>query len=213
MECFRIDESGYTGFNLLNPERAVGVGKMAAIEVIRPTARAAVGFCVFLLATLAGVSAAAEDSAWFAPEGCEFRVRFPAKPQITKQYIDGVGYYIKASGGHRGNQRTTYVVAAEGLPFDRSYIQGVDTAQFLLERAREYATFNGMSHVEYHTEKMKLGDVVTFRGGKTVGGVRALYMGKVILGKHSMLMLQGGGAAESFPQPGLLEFMASVQRK
>ena len=37
MECFRIDESGYTGFDLLNPEAAPGgVGALQNFKVTYP---------------------------------------------------------------------------------------------------------------------------------------------------------------------------------
>ncbi len=166
---------------------------------------------IVLIASVLSVNTALGASFWFAPEGCEYEVCFPNKPTITRQYVDGVGYISTASGGTQGDENSTVVLIAEGMPIDPAFIQGVDRKAFLLERAQQYAAFNGLEHVEHSFEESRIGVVIVSRGGKIVGGVRVLYMSKIILGQKSALMLRGGGAAVSYPQEGMLEFMGSVK--
>jgi hypothetical protein len=167
----------------------------------------------FLALVTVEVAVAGAAQFWFAPAGCEFKVAFPSEPKVTTQFVEGVGTMSTAAGGVRGAVKSTLVLVAEGMPMDPSALGGMDPAAFLLERARQYAAFNGLTHAEYQAEVTSLGNIVSFRGGKNVGGVDVLYMGKIVLGRRSMLMLRGGGAASSFPQKGLLEFMDSIRQQ
>lgn len=166
---------------------------------------------VILLFMLIASSSAGETAFWFSPAGCEFKVKFSEEPIISKQYIEDVGYASTAVGGKQGDAESTVVLIAEGMPIDEAFLRDVDHEAFLLERAQQYATFNGLEHVEFMSETTNLGNIISFRGGKVVGGTRVLYMGKIVLGKRSALMLRGGGAAASFPQEGLLGFIESVK--
>jgi hypothetical protein len=159
------------------------------------------------------VAADTTKPVWFAPDECEFAIAFPEAPQITKQYIEGAGYFTTASGGVSGDLETTVIMVAEAAQFNPDALDGVDRKAFLIERGLQYAEFNGLEHVEYDLAQVAGSLAITLRGGKAVGGVRVIYLCKAVLGNRSVLMVRAGGAATSFPQSGLLQFVNSIRRQ
>jgi hypothetical protein len=172
-------------------------------------------FGVMLLLAIGMLPAvvAAADPVWFEPRGCEFKVEFPQAPKIAEQYVQGAGYVSTASGGVDGGVSDTIVLVAESAQFDPAALVGVDRNAFLMDRCRQYAQFNGLEHVEYTVEAFTGANALSLRGGKKAGGVPVLYLCKVVLGSHSILMIRAGGAASGFPEPGIVEFVTSVRRQ
>jgi hypothetical protein len=189
---------------------------LATIHIQRSGAiaiRFIIAVFVLVLCVKTAIASDAAKPVWFAPDGCEFAIAFPEAPQVVKQYVEGAGYLTTASGGVKGDLETTVVMVAEAASFNPGALDGIDQEAYLIERGLQYAEFNGLEHVEYNTERIAGSPAITIRGGKTVGGVRVIYLCRAVLGTRSVLMVRAGGAATSFPQPGLLQYVNSIRRQ
>ena len=137
--------------------------------------------------------------------GCEYSVTFPTAPRTVSYVADGKpGEYLVT--------RTE-----DGLPILRVECQTiVDRSRLsealIVKSLEEQAASIGLTNVQVTIERLQLGLIGTYVGRKTASGHEMIQMGRLYVGKTSVLNLLVIETVRSFPSKRADAFLASVKR-
>lgn len=137
--------------------------------------------------------------------GCEYSMTFPTAPRPVSYVADGKpGEYLVT--------RTE-----DGLPILRVECQTIiDRSKLsealIVKSLEEQATSIGLTNVQVTIERSQLGLIGTYVGRKTASGHEMIQMGRLYVGKTSVLNLLVIETVRSFPSKRANAFLASVKR-
>jgi len=158
---------------------------------------------IFLLVLVVVGSA----TAWHTTKlpDCEYSVTFPYKPKVIMYEANGrSGYFLMTE-------------SKDGLPILRAECQAIAdrsalSDQLILNSLKEQAESTGLTNVQVTLEHNRLGIIGTFTGRKMASGFEMIQMGRIYVGRHSVLNLLVTEKLESFPSKKANAFVNSVKR-
>lgn len=138
-------------------------------------------------------------------KGCEYAVTFPTPPRT-------VPYQAEGKPGEFFVTRTE-----DGPPILRAECQRITdrsglSEALIVKSLEEQATSTGLSNVQITMERSELGLVGTYVGRKTASGHEMIQMGKLYVGKTSVLNLLVIETLKAFPSKRANAFIWSVKR-
>lgn len=140
----------------------------------------------------------------FAPgDGCTFSARFPRPPEIKEVY---------STDGVMSKEASLYLpdafLRAECIATSERLAATEATAQ---NHLREFARRHGLIDVKVSSEIAGDHIIGRARGVKIVSGDWATYDIKLMIGHTSIMSVIAGGISSSYPQPGLSQFLGSIE--
>jgi hypothetical protein len=159
----------------------------------------------YIALSLVLISASAYAQKTIHIPGCEYSITFPTAPRP-------VSYIAHGKPGEYLVTRTE-----DGLPTLRVECQTiVDRSKLsealIAESLEEQAASIGLTNVQVTIERTQLGLIGTYVGRKTASGHEMIQMGKLYIGKTSVLNLLVIETVRSFPSKRASAFLASVKR-
>jgi hypothetical protein len=149
------------------------------------------------------ISPAISAQVEFSPAGCEYSIRFPSAPEITKLFAPQIGEYEQASFFSGANG---YFLRAECLSLVDSGT-GANKEQNLRSILVNYALANGLKNVEYEFGFNNYGSYGRLRGNKNISGSMVTYAVLSYMGDNSYLSLYAGGESETYPHDDVYNFL------
>lgn len=149
----------------------------------------------------------------YVAANCDFAVRFPSEPRVRNLTHPQLGSYEEA-GLVSGEPGIPAMLRTECIPVPDNLARlggDVGAANMLQQQLNAFAVTGGLENVQISVEQTALGPTGMLRGTKTVGGQPAMYQMRTVAGPHSNINVYVGGAASSFPQPGMMEFLNSIE--
>ena len=136
---------------------------------------------------------------------CEYAVTFPTHPRAVSYQAEGKPGEFFVTRSEDG----TPILRAECQKItDRS---GLSEA-LIVKSLEEQAASIGLSHVQVTMERSELGLVGTYVGRKTAAGHEMIQMGKLYVGRTSVLNLLVIETLKAFPSKRANGFVWSVKR-
>lgn len=138
-------------------------------------------------------------------DGCEYTVKFPIKPKLCPVRAGGKDSIIAITSSKDGMP----ILRAECQPIMEGAIV---TRELIMSSLEEQARSIGLRNVQVTIQETDLGLVGTFFGKKNGGGYEMAQMGKIYVGKHSILNLLSTELLSRFPSKKTNLFFGSVRR-
>ncbi len=138
-------------------------------------------------------------------DGCEYSVTFPIKPKLIPFRVSGTETIIAMTSSKDGMP----ILRAECQPIKGGAIV---TRELIMSSLEEQARSVGLRDVQVSIQATENGLVGTFTGKKNAGGYEMAQMGKMYVGKHSILNLLSTELLSRFPSKKTNLFFGSVRR-
>ena len=138
-------------------------------------------------------------------DGCEYTVDFPIKPKFIPVRAGGEDSIIAMTS------------SKDGMPILRAECQqimdgAIVTRELIMTSLEQQARSIGLENVQVTIQETDIGMVGTFFGKKNAGGYEMAQMGKMYVGKHSILNLLSTELLSRFPSKKTNLFFGSVKR-
>lgn len=138
-------------------------------------------------------------------DACEYTVVFPIKPKLIPFRSGGTDIIIAMTS------------SKDGMPILRAECQPIKegaliTRDLIMSSLEQQAHSIGLGNVQVSIQETEIGLVGTYTGKKNAGGYEMIQMGRMYVGKHSILNLLSTELLNKFPSKKTNMFFGSVRR-
>ena len=149
----------------------------------------------------------------YRPEGCEYTVVFPGKPELKEKYTESpTGKLMKYEEAQYFDNTSSSILVAESSPNFIDNQNSSEIKEMLIFVAKNNAERKGLEEVSIEYEENSLGKVASFIGYKNVSGMNMTFGGKFILGEYSIMIINYASKSTDYPTISITKFMDSVYR-